>query len=599
MNGRPEPAENPLQEPIRLQAGSLEMLLCNSALRKIKHGTTEIVRAIYAAVRDQDWGTVPFKLYSFDFDQTPDSFRIKLHGGFGQDGILGQAEILIAGKPPANLEFCFQFIAGSSFLKNRIGICVLLPIEECKGRPYRQVQSDGREIRDGFPVFIAPHQPLLDIHILEWDTPDHCKPRLVFEGDIFEMEDQRNWTDASFKIYSTPLSLPFPMQVNQSDILIQEVHLSLPEPGNVSENQETDEIRLTGRIYRLPCLGICLGGDLTPPGIDWKKVFAELPLTHVRADIHLSDNYAIKRIEQALFFAEEFGCFLELALFTAEGFSLPPGLMELLKTGQLRLSRIMVYSDENFVSNGDAELKLLSLLRENLTDVSVGGGSNANFAELNRNRVPTEFVDFIAVAGNPQVHATDDLSLVENLDGLRYLMESIEKIYPGEPAVISPLSMKPRFNAVATSGSKNRDETPDKEDPRFNKAFGAMWTLCAIRELAQSGTESMTLHEKPSALSPLYKALRFVYGPPGDWQILDTVSTSPEKTEAIIFANKTEALTMVLHFSDQPGLVKLPTFSGLPELIEISDMATVNHGSVSPGNLTLHNRGIYILRYLT
>ena len=33
---------------------------------------------------------------------------------------------------------------------------------------------------------------------------------VAFDGDIFEMEDQRNWTDASYKIYSTPLRLPFP-----------------------------------------------------------------------------------------------------------------------------------------------------------------------------------------------------------------------------------------------------------------------------------------------------------------------------------------------------------------------------------------------------
>lgn len=599
MKGRPEPAGNLGQEPIRLQAGNLEMLLCNSALRRIKHGKTEIVRAIYAVVRDRDWGTVRFELNSFDFDQTPDSFRIKLHGEFGEDGILGQAEILIAGKPPANLEFCFQFTAGSTFLKNRIGICVLLPIEECKGRPYHQIQSDGREIRDGFPVFIAPHQPLLDIRILEWDTPGHSKPRLVFEGDVFEMEDQRNWTDASFKIYSTPLSLPFPVQVNQGDTLMQKVYLSLPESGNVSENRETDEIRLTGRVCRLPYIGVSLEGDLTLPGIDLNKAFSELPLNHIRADARLSCTDVVERIQKALAIAEELGCFLELVLLTSEGFSLPDGLMELLKTHQLRLARMMVYSDENFVSNGNAELKLLSQLRENLTDVSVGGGSNANFAELNRNRIPTAFIDFTAVAANPQVHATDDLSLVENLDGLHYLLESVKRLYPGEPVVVSPLSLKPRFNPVAAPGSKTRNGNLDRNDPRFNKAFGAMWTLCAIRELAQSGTESVTLHEKPSALSPLYKALGFVYGPPGDWQILDTVSTRPGETEALVFKNKTEILVMVLNFSDQTGQVRLPAFSGLPELIEISDTATVNHGSVSPGNLNLHNKGIYILRYLS
>ena len=30
------------------------------------------------------------------------------------------------------------------------------------------------------------------------------------EGDTFEMEDQRNWSDASYKTYVRPLALPWP-----------------------------------------------------------------------------------------------------------------------------------------------------------------------------------------------------------------------------------------------------------------------------------------------------------------------------------------------------------------------------------------------------
>lgn len=31
-----------------------------------------------------------------------------------------------------------------------------------------------------------------------------------FSGETFEMEDQRNWTDASFKTYCRPLARPAP-----------------------------------------------------------------------------------------------------------------------------------------------------------------------------------------------------------------------------------------------------------------------------------------------------------------------------------------------------------------------------------------------------
>ena len=35
------------------------------------------------------------------------------------------------------------------------------------------------------------------------------------EGETFETEDQRNWSDASFKTYGTPLHLPFPVEVEE------------------------------------------------------------------------------------------------------------------------------------------------------------------------------------------------------------------------------------------------------------------------------------------------------------------------------------------------------------------------------------------------
>jgi hypothetical protein len=37
---------------------------------------------------------------------------------------------------------------------------------------------------------------------------------LGFTGGTWEMEDQRNWLDASFKTYFRPLSLPYPYEIS-------------------------------------------------------------------------------------------------------------------------------------------------------------------------------------------------------------------------------------------------------------------------------------------------------------------------------------------------------------------------------------------------
>src|SRR5258707_15141553 len=55
-----------------------------------------------------------------------------------------------------------------------------------------------------------------------------------FEGDIFEMEDQRNWTDASYKTYCTPLGLPFPAKVEKGARVKQAVTFTLTMQGAAS-----------------------------------------------------------------------------------------------------------------------------------------------------------------------------------------------------------------------------------------------------------------------------------------------------------------------------------------------------------------------------
>ena len=47
------------------------------------------------------------------------------------------------------------------------------------------------------------------------------------EGDTFEMEDQRNWTDASYKTYVRPLALPWPYTLEPARADRQSVTLAI------------------------------------------------------------------------------------------------------------------------------------------------------------------------------------------------------------------------------------------------------------------------------------------------------------------------------------------------------------------------------------
>ena len=66
------------------------------------------------------------------------------------------------------------------------------------------------------------------------------------EGDTFEMEDQRNWTDASYKTYVRPLALPWPYTLASGAALDQSVTLTVsgdPPPRAAAETGVRIEAR--------------------------------------------------------------------------------------------------------------------------------------------------------------------------------------------------------------------------------------------------------------------------------------------------------------------------------------------------------------------
>jgi hypothetical protein len=49
------------------------------------------------------------------------------------------------------------------------------------------------------------------------------------EGDVFEMEDQRNWSDASYKTYVRPLALPWPYRIPAGETVTQRIVLDITD----------------------------------------------------------------------------------------------------------------------------------------------------------------------------------------------------------------------------------------------------------------------------------------------------------------------------------------------------------------------------------
>ena len=130
---------------------------------------------------------------------------------------------------------------------NRLGLVVLHP-PAVAGADLVIGGANGGERRTAFPESVSPHQPAMDIRSLAW-THDGVATTATFDGDVFEMEDQRNWTDASYKTYSTPLERPFPVVIADGAVIEQAVVFDSARVAPGAMDAATDAAR-AGRSRR-------------------------------------------------------------------------------------------------------------------------------------------------------------------------------------------------------------------------------------------------------------------------------------------------------------------------------------------------------------
>ena len=195
-------------------------------LHRITYCGWEVLRGISAPVRDPHWGTVPPRLENVRVESAEDGTRLDFEADCASEEIRFRWRGGISLSQREGLAFHFEGWAGKDFLKNRIGFCVLHPAD-CAGRPCVVEHGDGSLESSHFPRTISPHQPFSEIRSLRHDPAPGLRATVRMEGDVFEMEDQRNWTDASFKTYCTPLARPVPVEILRGETVRQSVHLTI------------------------------------------------------------------------------------------------------------------------------------------------------------------------------------------------------------------------------------------------------------------------------------------------------------------------------------------------------------------------------------
>jgi D-apionolactonase len=503
------PLDAPPQDLRILCAGPLTVALDGIDLRYVRAGKVEVVRRIYAAVRDRNWNTVPGRVSGLEIDDRGDSFEIRYrvhHVSRDVDFAWGG---LIAGDADGRISLVLDGAAGRDLLYNRIGFCVLHPFRETAGRPYRARTSEG-DTAGSFPTLVGPQRFENGVYLplfpsfdrLEIDLADGSTARFAFEGDLWETEDQRNWTDASFKTYCTPIKLGFPHELREGGQVVQRVDVSvagIPPKAGTQPRRTEPVLRIgkpTGRTAAR--LGLAAPSDGVPAASREIELLRALDLDHLRAEARLAEPGWEARLDSALELRRQLDVELELAVFLR-----PEHERELdrlaARVAGVPIARVLVVPGgaQTATPLETTPVGLVQLVRRHLGAAPITGGTDLNFCELNRTRPEAERMDGIFYPIHPQVHAFDDISLVETLEAQADTVETALTFARGKPVIVSPITLKRRFNAVATAEEPGpgEGELPDPVDQRQPSLLAAAWTNGSVKYLSEAGASSLTYFE--------------------------------------------------------------------------------------------------------
>ncbi len=565
-----------------LRAGPVSVTLEGSELRWLTVGPDELIRGVYVAVRDQDWSTVPGQLQDLRVDDYGEAFEVTFTSSHRERDLAFTWSGRINGQTDGSISFVMDGTAETAFLRNRIGFCLLHP-PAVAGLPVTVETPTGPAVGE-FPDRISAHQPFREILGIRWPTPAGGEADVRFEGDLFEMEDQRNWTDASFKTYCTPLRLPIPVRVEKGTKIHQAVHLRLGPARRAAARRAAgraqasgagpavshpDAIRVREPVGRLPVLGVALSPGHERLTRDEARHLRDrhLGLLFVTVDLAHTDWSSV--VEAAAESVAATDTRLRIEVIADDAGERLGDFMELIAATSVSLDSVVGFPGTGYTTTRLIAEQLRAHAARHGITAAIIGGSRAHFTELNRSALPIDELDAIAYPISPQVHAFDDASIIETIAAQGLTVRDSLRIGRGRPVHVGPITLRPRFNAYAGPRANwGRESERSRIDPRQRAWFIAPWMLASISALAQARASSLIyfeaagpagfLGERPDeeslVLGPAEQVLAAVDGLAG---VAVCGTDAPAGFATLALDNPDSQLIVVAHHDDAPRTVAL------------------------------------------
>ncbi|MDW3214669.1 MAG: hypothetical protein R8G01_11760 [Ilumatobacteraceae bacterium] len=490
--------------PANVSVGSITALLDAGALRRLAIGPIEVVRRIDFTVRDENWSTYTPIVTHEQLDTMPDGFRFEQHFDVADEALA--CRVVFEGFADGTIRAVGEATARRDFSTNRTGFTMLHPIAGIAGRPVEVTRSDGLRQPATMPDLIAPTQPVRDFIGLEFEI-EGVPVVIDFAGDTFEMEDQRNWSDASFKTYCPPLREDGLYVIPAGSTIRQEIDIRIGVPGcppTASAPPTGDAaagVTIGGPLDEdLPTLLLAAERGWLPDGVGAARL-ASLGALLLR----VTPTDAPDLLEQAgAVLAGRTTLDLEIVLDDAPAGPQLDAVADACRRAGVTPTHVVALPSTYLRSHqpggtwpsGLTPAEAFTAARAAFPDASVGAGMLTNFTEFNRHRPDGLDADHFTHGNSAIVHAADDLSVTQTLEGLREIFRSARSIIGDRTYRLGLTAIGMRTNPYGAAVSPNPDQrrvTMATYDPRARGLFGAAWAVGVLAATEGHRIEAISL----------------------------------------------------------------------------------------------------------
>jgi len=456
----------------------------------VKHGSIgpiwsvgrEILRRIFVTVRDKRWQEIgpqswlaefqaASNMMSFSARHTSDDVAFEWQGTLQVSNGGRHLTFGFTGRSLKDMEVC------------RLGLVILHPVEWMVGAEVTAEDGDLKQrfslsksiapqpIVEGIPRAIS--QPFSSLRIRQ---PGLGTLELQFEGELFELEDQRNWGDSSFKTYCTPLSLGFPRSVKAGTIIEHRLHLRF-DPSTESTSAVATRPRTQARPIRM---------TFPKVGRDWPSVSyiarlgdREPPWRHFQFHPENGDDNSRELLS---LLEGPSSSQVEIRIESQDDFTNLRGALSLLASHHRRVARMLVYGYGTSVPLlADLE-RLRAILKPcpALVDVPVLAATRGYFVEFNRDSPMNAPFAGIAFPLTATVHSDDADTITGNAATILDIADTAGELLQLQELAVAPLAFY----------------YPHGNPPReFPANLSRPWLVASLVEAAFAGVTSITLSD--------------------------------------------------------------------------------------------------------